>query len=253
MGSLYTLGQDGYVPEDSVRSVWDRRYQSDLGSLALLAHEAMDATPDGFCVARLAVDVPEPVPVAALTVRGTLLRGDARTRHVRLGLLAGERVVARADVLAIREDCVELPAGAGAGPDEVRIGGTGADYPGGRRGEGPVDVRFQAGDGDPGPACVWARLCVDLLPGLPARPLVALAAVVDVMNRVAGPLPVSDYTYVNPDAVLHLRRAPVGEWFRLDAASTAGDNGVGLTSATLADASGELGVAVQTLVVRRRR
>jgi hypothetical protein len=250
--SLYTSGPDGYVPEDCVRSVWDRRYQADLGPLALLAHEAQGVTGDGFCVVRLAFDVPEPVPAVPLTVRGTVLVADGRTRHVRLALRAGGRVVARSDVLAVREQCVALPPGGGLSGPADPVGGSWGDFPGGRRGEGPVEVRFQAGDGGPGPACVWARLGVDLLPDLPARPLVGLCAVVDLMNRVAGPLPVTDYTFVNPDAVLHLRRAPVGEWFRVDAVSTAGGNGVGLTSATVADRSGDLGMAVQTLIVRHR-
>lgn len=251
--SLYTSGPDGYVPEDCVRSVWDRRYQADLGPLALLANEAAGVAADGFCVVRLAFDVPEPVPAVPLTVRRTVLVADGRTWHARLALTAGDRVVARSDVLAVREQCVALPSRGGPGNAPAHlVGGTREDFPGGGREDGPVEVWFQAGDGGPGPACVWARLGVDLLPDLPAQPLVGLCAVVDVMNRVAGPLPVSEYTFINPDAVLHLRRPPAGEWFRMDALSTVGGNGIGMTSATLADRSGDLGMAVQTLIVRRR-
>lgn len=249
--SLYTLDGAAYVPRQHVLSFWNQRYQADFGPMALLTHHVLARMAEGFRVTRLALDVLQPVPAAALTVHCSVTGQTATTQHLEAAVVAGDRQVARAAALAIREIRIDVPEGGHAvhrNDVAPRL-----EYAGRQAvGSEALDVRFVSGDGGAGPACVWVRLAVDLLPGQPADPLVALSAVADVANRVAGPLPVEDYTFVNPDTTLHLHRRPQSEWVRLDAASTAGDNGVGLTTVRLADESGEFGLAVQSLVVRRR-
>jgi hypothetical protein len=54
------------------------------------------------------------------------------------------------------------------------------------------------------------------------------------------------------DLAISLFRAPEGEWICLDAATTIGPTGRGLTRTTLFDESGEVGTATQTLFVAPR-
>jgi hypothetical protein len=57
---------------------------------------------------------------------------------------------------------------------------------------------------------------------------------------------------VNPDLSLYLDREPIGEWFALDARSTADADGLGLAQSDMHDRDGELGRCLQCLVVEER-
>ena len=55
--------------------------------------------------------------------------------------------------------------------------------------------------------------------------------------------------FPNADLTVYLGRPVEGEWVRLEATSTWGDDGIGLTHSTLADLAGPVGVAQQSLVL----
>jgi Thioesterase-like superfamily len=61
-----------------------------------------------------------------------------------------------------------------------------------------------------------------------------------------------DFLFINVDLTVVLPRDPSGEWLLLDAVTTIGGNGTGLTETTLSDVQGPCGTALQTLLVAPR-
>ncbi len=60
------------------------------------------------------------------------------------------------------------------------------------------------------------------------------------------------FIFINVDLTVILQRDPVGEWLLLDAVSTMGGTGSGLSETTLWDTAGIVGAAFQTLLVASR-
>jgi hypothetical protein len=62
----------------------------------------------------------------------------------------------------------------------------------------------------------------------------------------------SRYLFINVDLTLHLHRMPAGEWVNLDAETIAEASGVRMADTQLLDESGQIGRAVQTLLMAKR-
>jgi len=60
------------------------------------------------------------------------------------------------------------------------------------------------------------------------------------------------FIFINVDLTVILQRDPVGDWILLDAVSTTGGTGTGLAQTRLSDQSGDVGIAVQTLLIAPR-
>ena len=103
--------------------------------------------------------------------------------------------------------------------------------------------RYVYGGGAPGPAAVWTRPRVPLVAGEPPQPFDRVIAVADSANGVSGELPMGEWLFVPMSLSLALQRHPHGEWTLLEARTTLGDDGLGMTSLRLADADGYLGSA----------
>jgi acyl-CoA thioesterase len=231
--------------------------QQHLGPVtALLVHELeLTAPRPGLSLAHLAVDVLGPVPVGEVEVRTGLVRDGKRVQCLSASLTVGDRELVRASAWRIRED--ETPATTAAPPPAS------PDSPEARRdtswlstgfGYGrATEWRFVRGAGDePGPVTVWGRAHVALVSGEPITALERLAMFADSGNGVSTPLDFQSHLFVNVDLTVSLFRAPAGEWICLDAATTIGPGGRGLTRSTLHDETGELGIATQTLFVASR-
>ena len=74
----------------------------------------------------------------------------------------------------------------------------------------------------------------------------------DVGNGVSASLDYRRYLFINVDLTVHLERMPVGEWICVDAVTLPQPNGVGTAESVLADESGRIGRALQTLLVAER-
>jgi hypothetical protein len=103
-----------------------------------------------------------------------------------------------------------------------------------------------------GPATVWMRMAVPLLPGEQPSPLQRVLAAADSGNGVSAALDWSRYLFVNVDLSVHLHRMPAGEWVCLDAVTFPEANGVGMADTRLLDEHGPIGRAAQTLLVAER-
>jgi hypothetical protein len=117
-----------------------------------------------------------------------------------------------------------------------------------------IDWRFVEGVSfdTPGPAVVWARPRLTLVAGEETTPMCRALLVSDSGSGVSAVLDATKFMFINVDLTVVLHRDPVGEWLLLDAATTIGDQGAGLTQTTLSDQDGHCGAAVQTLMVTPR-
>jgi len=74
----------------------------------------------------------------------------------------------------------------------------------------------------------------------------------DRRNGVSSVLDPKEWSLINGDVALNLARLPVGEWILVNAETSLGRDGVGVSSARLADGTGYFGRAAQSLIVERR-
>ena len=110
----------------------------------------------------------------------------------------------------------------------------------------------QGGFRQPGPATVWARPRIPLLPDQTPSPLERLLLIVDSANGVSWELAITRYTFVPVSLTVDLTRTPIGEWTGMTARTSFAGDGVGTARANLFDSSGELGEALQALFVAGR-
>ncbi|GAA5060306.1 thioesterase family protein [Thermocatellispora tengchongensis] len=231
--------------------------QQHLGPVTgLLVHELARTAPrPGLALTKLAVDVFAPVPVAEVEVRTDVARDGKRVQCLSASLLAGGRELVRATAWRIREgETPATPAAPPPAPAPPAQPRESASWLASGFGYGrAMDWRFVAGDPQhTGPATVWGRSTVPLVEGEEMTPLERLAVFADSGNGVSYALDFDSYLFVNVDLSISLFRPPQGEWICLDAATTIGPAGCGLTRTTLYDRSGEVGQATQTLFVAPR-
>jgi hypothetical protein len=116
-----------------------------------------------------------------------------------------------------------------------------------------MEYRFTSGAFvEPGPATVWMRMGLPLIPGEEPTPLQRVLAAADSGNGVSAALDWTKYLFINVDLSVHLHRMPEGEWVCLDAVTLPEPNGVGMADTRLFDERGAIGRAVQTLLVAER-
>ena len=116
-----------------------------------------------------------------------------------------------------------------------------------------VECRFARGGWfDHGPATVWTRLRVGIVPGEPPSPLQRVLAVADSGNGVSAMLDWGTHLFINPELSVHVLREPRGEWICLDARTEIAAGGAGLASSVLSDVDGPVARGAQSLLITRR-
>jgi Thioesterase-like superfamily len=250
-------GTDSFVATPATAGPWSAHSQhggppSALAARALELHE-----PDeGQRLARVAVDILRPVPVGKITVRARIVRPGRRVALLEAVLEADGQ-----EVLQVRGWRMAVPAGQGpstpAGPPPPPIPGEQPPpvFPGGHTAGylEAVDWRYVAGGFDtPGPASVWARPRIPLIPGEEASPMCRALLLADSGSGVSAALNPVQFLFINVDLTLILPRDPVGEWLLLDAVTTIEGRGTGLAETSVSDVRGRCGTAVQTLLVAPR-
>lgn len=246
-----------YIPSEHARGPWDPGSQHGGAPAALLA-EALRA--DGMLVARLAYELPGPVPLEPLRIQTRITRPGRRLQFVEADLLAGDVPVMRARATRMRLAPVPLPPG----PDAEAVPGGGPER-GARSpfpGEPPdalgfhrtaMEIRFVGGTGyGKGPALAWFRFARPLVGQERPSPLALVAAAADFGNGVARILDFEEHLFVNTDLTIHLHREPAGDWVLLDARTRVEPHGTGIATSRLYDERGPIGVAAQSLFVAQR-
>jgi len=207
---------------------------------------------------RITYEVMRPVPIGPVSVSAEVLRPGRRVEMFGASLADGEgNEVMRAQGwrLAARELSFDEPPGrpqAPPGPEAAE------DRPFADTGQETgyhtaTEYRFLEGAfRELGPATVWMRMRVPLLPGEEPTPLQRVLVVADSGNGVSAALDWERYLFINVDLSVHLSRMPEGEWVCLDAVTLPEPNGVGIADTALFDERGAIGRAAQTLLVAER-
>jgi hypothetical protein len=264
--SFYEPDGDRFVSTELTRGPWDPGSQHAGPPAALIGREVErlgggriggEGGPPAQ-VGRITYEVMRSVPIAPLRVEAKIVRPGRRVEMFEAALTddPGELLM-RAQGWRLRTEPVDFEAPtttaeAPPGPEEGEPGEffhTGYDvgY------HAAMEYRFTEGAFmERGPATVWMRMAVPLLPGEEPTPLQRVLAAADSGNGVSAALDWSRYLFINVDLSVHLHRMPEGEWVCLDSVTLPEPNGVGMADTRLLDERGPIGRATQTLLVAER-
>ena len=263
--AFYEPEGDGYVATELTRGPWDPNAQHAGPPAALIARElerlgggriGEDGPPAQL--GRVTYEVLRPVPIAPLRVSAEVLRPGRRVEMLAATLAdADGEPLMRAQAWRLRTEAIdfERPEGFPEPPPGPEAGEPGEFFDTGHEVgyHSAMDYRFISGAfKDAGPATVWMRARVPLLPGEEMTPLQRVLVAADSGNGVSAALDWRRYLFVNVDLSVHLHRMPEGEWVCLDAVTLPEPNGVGMADTRLFDERGAIGRAVQTLLVGER-
>jgi hypothetical protein len=101
-----------------------------------------------------------------------------------------------------------------------------------------------------GPNTMWMRT-PPLLAAEDTTPFQQACTLADCGNAISRNHELTEVSCVNPDITIALHRLPESEWLASRAISHWQSTGIGLSHATLYDEVGEIGFAIQSLVLRR--
>ena len=259
--------QDGtgrFVPTEWCRGPWDPNALHAGSSSALLAH-LVDAHPSlvPMRIVRLSYDILRPIPLAPLDTELTVEREGKRLQIVSAVLSAEGVEVQRLRALRMRRGSVVLPVDA---PRSARLADVGLS---------PVDEMEEFGVPDlgdviffaramemratglgllsePGPGASWFRLRFPVIDDQQATATARVAAAADFGNGLGPPVPFQGWIYLNADLQVMLQREPVDEWVGMVSESIPASDGTALTTSQLADRTGQIGTATQSLFIEPR-
>jgi Thioesterase-like superfamily len=264
--SFYEPEGDLHAATELTRGPWDAGAQHAGPPAALIGREVErlgggriggeDGPPAQ--VGRITYEVLRPVPITPLRVEARIVRPGRRVEMFEATLAdeGGEELM-RARGWRLRTDAVRFeapetsfrpPPGPEAGePGEFFHTGHDVGY------HTAMEYRFVSGAFmETGPATVWMRMAVPLLPDERPSPLQRVLTAADSGNGVSAALDWQRYLFINVDLTLHLHRMPAGEWVCLDAETFPENNGIGMADTRLLDENGAIGRATQTLLVADR-
>jgi hypothetical protein len=264
--SFYEPDGDLYLATELTRGPWDPGAQHAGPPAALIGREverlggghlAGGEGPDAQ-VGRITYEVLRSIPIAPLRVAAEIVRPGRRVEMFEASLSdeGGEPLV-RARGWRVRTEAVDfeppessphgVPGLTAADPGRFFHTGHDVGY------HTAMEYRFVSGAFmEAGPAEVWMRMKVPLVPGEEPSPLQRVLAAADSGNGVSAALDWKRYLFINVDLSVHLHRLPSGEWVCLDAETFPEENGIGMADTRLLDENGRIGRAVQTLLVADR-
>jgi hypothetical protein len=256
--AFYLPQADGtFLPTRATVGPWDPALQHGGPPAALLGRELERASGrSDVRIAHFTLDFLGAVPLAPMTVRSEVVRPGKRVELVVGTASISGRDVLRASAWRIavgdrRSEAVETGEPPPPLPEheDVDLFEAAPSFGYGHA----IEWRFaRGGFRRIGPAAVWARLRISLVPGEATSPLTRLLAMVDSANGVSWELDVRTHTFVPVVLTVSVTRAPEGDWVGMDARTSLAGDGTGTTRARLFDATGNLGEALQTLFVASR-
>jgi hypothetical protein len=113
-----------------------------------------------------------------------------------------------------------------------------------------VEARYPPGTSQAlGPKTIWIRTPV-LVVGETPTPFQQACPIADCGNAVSRNHELTEVSFVNSDITVALHRLPTSGWLASKSISHWQETGIGMSQATLFDEVGEIGFALQSLVVR---
>lgn len=231
---------------------WAAELQHAGPPTALLARELLRVAPRDKFAARLTFELLGPIPVADVEVSAASERPGRSVDLVSATMSAGGRDVIRATAWFVVPSPITVEANFVTPSLPARD--TPLPQPWSRSGYvSAIRWRFtRGGFGQLGPATVWGRMRVPLIPGERPDPLTRVLTLVDSASGVSGVFDAREWLFINPELTVHLHRLPDGEWIGLDAETVISAGGAGLATATIFDRRGAVGRSAQSLLVRPR-
>lgn len=250
------LDEGRFLGTDNTVGPWNPAHQHAGPASALLAR-AVEGTSDRThsMVTRFTAEILGPLPVGVpLDVSAEVVRPGRSVELVATSMSAAGREVMRGAAWRMRTEVLNLtPAPREPAPPFVDVADDRGFGDGLSGYLGAMEWRWVAGHFmAPGPATVWARMRIPLVPDEEPSPLQRVLALADSGNGISGVLDFGAWFFINTDLTVHLHRLPVGEWVCLQAATVVEQNGVGLAHSTLFDRDGAIGRGAQALLVGPR-
>lgn len=97
----------------------------------------------------------------------------------------------------------------------------------------------------------WGNFRPDVVEGETASEIQRVAAISHTANGVGARLDPTKYVFMNTESTIHLFQQPRGPWCGLEAETSVGADGVGMSSAVIHDQFGPIGRVTQSLLVER--
>ncbi len=256
--SFYLPTADGaFQPTEATVGPWDPKLQHGGPPAALVAHELerVGFRPD-VRIAQFSLEFLGVLPLAPMTVRAEIVRPGKRIELAQASVDIGGRPALRASAwrIAVGDDRgprvgLDVPSPPLPALESRELFENVPEFGYGRA----LEWRFVSGGfRTPGPATLWSRMRIPLLPGEEPSPLTRVLAMVDSANGVSWELDLATYTFVPVNLTVSMTRVPVGEWVGMEAVTRLSGDGVGTTRARLFDREGMVGEALQSLFVGKR-
>lgn len=255
-----------FAPVGHLASPWSPRMQHG-GPVAALLTRAMDRCqprPDTR-LARIHVDLLGPVPMDQVRVTARVERPGRRIELLSATLDAPDpagrwRPAARASAWRLATqptgDVVNLADARRHLPGEDSPDLHDHDLPDSWRVGGFVEAitwrveHLGTSSGDP--TIAWTNLEHPLVDSEHPTDLERLVAVADTTNGIGARLDPAHFTFLNCDLTVHLHQPPAGAWYGLQAETSVGADGIGMSAAVIHTEHGPIGRVTQTVLVERR-
>jgi acyl-CoA thioesterase len=247
-----------WQPTEATVGPWSPRLQHGGPPAALMVRQAerlaADVVSGPADALRLSLDFLGPVSTDPVVLGGTVVRTGRSVTLVDVTLSQGGRAALHARVWLLRRapegTTPTVPGRAPEHPDPDSFGPSALwDFPYARH----LDWRAVGGTlVGSGPAQVWVRPRVPVVPGERPTSLQQAALVGDSGSGVSAELDWDQWSFLNVDLDLHLLRPVQDDWLLLDARTRLASTGTGLSATTLHDRGGACGTIAQTLLVSPR-
>jgi hypothetical protein len=256
-GSLFVREDERYVPTALTTGPWRADAMHGGAPSALIGYLVTNAVEEGEQVARVQIDLEQPVPLEPIVGVVHRRHVSRRIAHLEIELCTDEGRMVSARALLMRSENTSVAVHTEPlpdGPDLFPSMDWGHLYPE----PDPIFVRdavdhrmVRGAYGAAEASAAWLRLGVSVVDGHPPCALAQFLAVADF----GSPLSQSDalgpgVALINVDVNVTMVRQPIGPWFYLDAAGQVGPGGVGLAVSQVFDRAGRLGVITQSQIVR---
>lgn len=258
------ITSETFTPTEHATGPWGPMQHG--GPVAALLTRAMDrvgARPDTR-ISRVTIDLLEPVPMDQMRVSARVVRPGRRIELLAAALEAPGRdgqwqPVAQGsawrlatqptpDVVRRADAAHQLPA---EGPTSLEKFHIPDVWPRGGF-VGATDWRVVQPGGEEGaPPIVWIDLVHDLVEGEPITALEQVMATSDTANGVGARLDPEHFSFLNTELTVHLHQPPRGTWFGVEAETSVGPDGIGMSAGVLHSLDGPIGRVAQTLLIER--
>lgn len=213
---------------------------------------------------RITIDILGPVPIADIRVHSRIARPGRRIELVESVLEARDangqwlaaakgsawRLVTRAteDVVHRADRTLRLPAEHEAPMNKFKIA-SGESIPGFVH---TFDWRILDHPTTEGERSVaWGNFRSAVVEGETPSEIQRVAAIADTANGVGARLNIAKHSFMNTESTIHLFQQPRGPWYGLEAETSVGADGVGMSSAVIHDQWGPIGKVTQNLLIER--